>query len=124
VAAGVTTTAPGPSTMKAEASAEEKGARAFVELMEKGKFEEATKTFDEKMSKALPAEKLAALWKQLSDAGGKYIGVVGEVRVKPIGGFTAVYVPTRWEKNAVDMKVVYSKERKITGLWVVKPGGD
>ena len=126
VAAGAAATAPGASTMKGEekASVEEKDARAFVEQLAKGEFKDATKTFDEAMTKAMPAEKLAELWKQLGDAGGKYQGVVGDVRVKAIGKFMAAYVPTRWEKNPVDLKVVFSKDHKMTGLWVVKAGGD
>ena len=76
------------------------------------------------MLKALPADKLAALWKQLADAGGKYLGHGDTPQIKPISGYTAVYVPCRWENNAVDLKVVYGKDRHISGLWIVKTGED
>jgi len=57
----------------------------------------------------------------LEAAGGKYQGH-DTPRLEVIGAFTAVYVPCRWERNRVDLKVVYGKDGKVTGLWAVPPG--
>ena len=43
----------------------EKSAKQFVEFLEKGEFEKATKDYDEAMQKALPADKLGETWKAL-----------------------------------------------------------
>ena len=58
---------------------------------------------------------------RLPPGGGKYLGHDAP-RQEAYGEFTLVYVPCRWERNRVDLKVVYNKAGKVSGLWIVPPG--
>jgi len=84
----------------------------------------ATKSFDETMAKAVSAEKLGKIWEDMKGAGGKYKEISGNIQIKQVSPFTAVYVPTVWEKKQMDVKVIFSKDRRISGLWIVSPGED
>jgi len=99
----------------------QKSAAAFADLLIQGEFAKATAEFDEVMRAALPEAKLAEVWKQLDAAGGKFQGRDAPSRVEKIAGYTAVYVPCRWERNRVELKVVFNQAGKISGLWVAPP---
>ncbi len=100
-------------------------ALAFVEQLIRSEFQAATESFDKAMLEAIPAEKLEALWKQLSDAGGQFVSHGRSPQIKPQTEYIVVYVPCVWERNALDLKVVYHKHTtQIAGLWLVKPGED
>jgi len=83
-------------------------AESLVDDMAHKQFAEVVKLFGPEMTKACPPEKLAAVWQQLEQAGGKYLGR-GDSRSVREAGFAVVYVPTRWEHNAIDMKVVFDE---------------
>lgn len=94
---------------------------AFVDLLAKGDFAKAHSEFDATMSAAMSEQMLATVWGQLESSGGKYQGHDAP-RLEVFRGFTIVYVPSRWERARLDLKVVYDKAGKVTGLWVVPPG--
>src|SRR5262249_51672131 len=48
----------------------EKSAKQFIEYLENGEFDKATKDYDEAMQKALPAEKLKETWKAVTGQVG------------------------------------------------------
>lgn len=91
----------------------------FVTQLEQSKFEAAADGFDMVMKNALPVQKLSDLWRQLS-AAGDYLGK-GIPRTEKIGIYTAVYVPCKWEHNAIELKVVFNSDARISGLWVMPP---
>ena len=94
---------------------------AFTDLLAKGDFAQARAEFDATMSAAMSEQALATVWAQLETGGGKYLGHDAP-RQEAYGEFTLVYVPCRWERNRVDLKVVYNKAGKVSGLWIVPPG--
>jgi len=99
----------------------QKRAKAFVDLLAKGQFAGATADFDDAMRTAMPEAKLAELWQQLNSAGGKFLGIGPVVRVEQVPEYFCVYVPCRWERNRVDLKIVFNSAGKLSGLWIVKP---
>ncbi len=112
-----------PSDIQALEASLKKRAAAFVELLARGKFPDAVNEFDKTMRENMTAAMLAGVWRQLDDAGGKFLGAGAPDRIEPVGGFLCVYVPCRWERNQVDIKIVYDPAAKVSGLWVVPPGG-
>ena len=93
----------------------------FTDLLAKGDFAKAHAEFDATMSAAMSEKALATVWGQLGTNGGKYLGHDAP-RQEAYQGFIIVYVPCRWERARLDLKVVYDKAGKVTGLWIVPPG--
>jgi hypothetical protein len=91
----------------------------FVDLLVAGKFADAEKQFAEVMRAAMPEASLAGTWRQL-DAGGKFVGH-DPARVQSEAGFACVYVPCHWERNQLDIKVVFDGAGKVSGLWALAP---
>ena len=73
------------------------------------------------MRAAMPPVKLAALWKDLADAGGRYQGRSDDTQLEPVPDFTCIYVTCRWERQQADLKIVFDKSGRISGLWTVEP---
>ena len=96
-----------------------KRGNAFVDLLAAGKFPDATAQFADVLRNAMPEAKLAELWHQLEGAGGKFLGADPAVRIERNAEFFCVYVPCRWERNRLDLKVVFDLAGKVSGLWIV-----
>lgn len=109
---------PGAAAFAAACAAK---AERFARQCRDGEFERATGDFARVMAGALPPAKLRELFAQLGGAGGKITGI-GAVRAESIADFLLVYVPVRWERNALDLKVVFDREGKVAGLWTMAPG--
>ena len=93
-------------------------AQEFVDLMTKGEFSKATRNFDSVMIKAIPEEKLEQVWQAIIKQAGKFIARKG-VRTEEMPEFDIVYVTCQFENTSLDVKVVFSNDKKITGLWFV-----
>ncbi|XHR31300.1 MAG: protein kinase [Chthoniobacteraceae bacterium] len=94
---------------------------AFVDLLAKGDFAKARSEFDATMSGAMSEQMLGNVWAQLGSGGGKYLGH-GAPRQETFQGYIITYVPCRWERMQVDLKIVYNRAGKVSGLWVVPAG--
>ena len=92
---------------------------AFVDLLATGKFTDATAQFADVMRNAMPEAKLAGLWHQLETTGGKFLGADPAARIERKAEFFCVYVPCRWERNRLDIKVVFDLAGNVSGLWMV-----
>jgi dienelactone hydrolase len=90
-------------------------AKTFVATLEQGKFTEAGADFDQTMRKVLPADKLEALWKAVIGKVGAFEKQLS-VRSEPGDPYTIAYVRCKFAKATLDVKVVFDKERKISGL--------
>lgn len=110
-----------PSSQPNQDGALKNRAADFVDLLAAGKFADATDQFAGVMRKALPETKLAGLWHDLGGSGGKYLGHDPVTRVEKSGEYFCVYVPCRWERARVDLKVVFDSAGKISGLWEAAP---
>ena len=93
-------------------------AEGMVDSMAKGDFASATKDFDATMKTAMSAEKLGQTWSQLTAQTGAFKSRTGSREVQE-AGFQIIYVACQFEKTMLDIKVVFNKDGKISGLWFV-----
>jgi dienelactone hydrolase len=92
-------------------------AAALVDAMSKGDFAAAGKQFDATMQKALPTDKLEATWKVITSRHGafqKRTAIRGEAGPK----HDLVFVSCRFEKEPMDLKVAFDKEKHIAGFFL------
>jgi dienelactone hydrolase len=94
-----------------------KRARAFVELVAKNDFEGAAKQYDEAMTKALPPAKLGETWKKIVDESGPFQKQLG-TRTEKVGKFDIVIVTCQFEKDKLDVRVVFDSEARVSGLQI------
>ncbi len=96
-------------------------AEEFVRDMAEGRFAKATEHYDATMRTALPAEKLEAIWSQLEEKNGA-VASFGKPRTGQIGTYELVYVPVVFERDRLDVKVVFDRKDRIAGLYFVPAG--
>lgn len=94
----------------------EPAARSFVELLEKGEFDKATKEFDATMLKVLPSAELKKTWEKVVGQAGAFQKQVGS-RQEKAGENDRVVVTCEFAKTKLDARVVFDKTGKITGLF-------
>jgi dienelactone hydrolase len=93
-------------------------AEGMVDSMAKGDFASATKHFDAACKAALPAEGLGPVWSQFTAQAGAFKSRTGS-REAQEAGYQMVYVTCQFEKTTMDIKVVFDKDGKVTGLGFV-----
>jgi len=93
-------------------------AKEFVDSLVKGDFATATQNFDETMSSALPADKLEETWKLSIEQAGPFKQQIG-VRMEKQMQYDVALVTCEFEKAPIDIKLVYSSEGKISGLFFI-----
>jgi hypothetical protein len=91
-------------------------AKEFVDLMVQGEFSKAVENFDSVMSKAMPEEKLKEVWQTVIKQAGPFKKQTG-TRTETLPKFDIIYVTCQFEKGNLDIKVVFNREKQITGLW-------
>jgi len=96
----------------------ERAARAFVEILAKEHFEEATKVFDSTMKKALPAEKLRQIWNALQEQVGAFERQL-DVRKQKVRQYDVVFVTCKFASASLDVKVVLDSQKRVSGLFFV-----
>jgi hypothetical protein len=92
------------------------GAQEFITLLSEQKYREATAGFDSTMKAAMSPEKLAETWQMLQSQAGLFKRQMG-TRTEESGGYEIVIVTSEFENAAIDIKVVYNTEGRISGLW-------
>jgi len=91
-------------------------AKVFVGLIAAEKYAEAVVDFDATMTKVMPEAKLKLTWESLIKQVGPLKAQI-RTRMEQIGKYTAVYVVGEFEKEKMDVKVVFDQEKKIAGLF-------
>lgn len=95
-------------------------AKKFVDRLAAGDFATAVKGFDPAMTTALPADKLAEVWKTLNAQAGpfqKQTGARSETQAK----YQVIFVRCKFEKTDLEAKIVFDEARRIAGLFFVPP---
>ncbi|HUT03480.1 MAG TPA: DUF3887 domain-containing protein [bacterium] len=92
----------------------------FVNSMAAGAFGEAVVGFTSEMKEALPAKELADTWASITSANGRLRGLAG-VRAAECGRFICVFVKCEFKLAKLDAKVVFDRNKSISGLWFVRP---
>ena len=93
---------------------------AFVELLVKGDYSNAALKFDRTMKRVMPADKLREVWESLIAQAGVFTRQAG-LHEKKLGPYPAVFVTCKFERAMLDVKVVFDRAGRITGLWFVPP---
>lgn len=91
-------------------------ARNLVQQLAARQFDRVEARFDQKMSRALPQAKLAAVWDGLTGQAGKFHSISAVSR-QDHGGFRIVVVTCQFEKAKLDARVVFDAEGKVSGLF-------
>jgi Protein of unknown function (DUF3887) len=82
-----------------------------------GRWEEARRDFNAKMSEGLDARRLADSWARMASQVGGYEGM-GEPFAHRVADNTVVEIPLRFEAGEATFRVVYDEDDKVTGLWL------
>lgn len=93
-------------------------AQEFVTLLVKGDFESAVKDFDATMTKLSPPKKLQEVWELVIGQVGSFKKQVS-MRTESVPKYDIVYVTCAFEKQTLDIKVVFNKEQRIAGQFFV-----
>ena len=91
-----------------------------LEAWQAGRDEELIAQFDDTMRAQLPPERLAQTWPQLTGLVGAYESC-GDPVVRPFGEYTVVNVPMEFEGGPMNGRVVFDREGRISGLFVLNP---
>ncbi|HEV3007078.1 MAG TPA: alpha/beta fold hydrolase [Pirellulales bacterium] len=118
-------TDPDGAAQAAAARAKPKGleakAQEFVDALAAGEFGEATREFDDTMTTVMPPAKLKETWGTVETQAGKFQkrrAVRAEKAKVNDSDLDIVFVTCDFEKLALDVKIVYTKDAKVTGLFI------
>lgn len=96
----------------------EEQAQDFVDALAAGEFDKAVGGFDDTMTKAMPAAQLKTTWATVETQAGKFqkrrSSRIEKAKVKD---YDIVFVTCDFEKAALDVKIVYTSDGKVTGLF-------
>ncbi|MEQ8635879.1 alpha/beta hydrolase [Gimesia maris] len=96
-------------------------AREFVTQLAQGDYREAVSSFDSKMSHHLPEDKLQKLWEGISGQWGEF-QQIQSIRLQKVPQYQIALVTCRFEKGLLDVKVVFSANQQIAGLFFLPAG--
>ena len=82
-----------------------------------GRWEEARRDFNAKMSEALDGRRLAGAWARMASLVGGYEGM-GEPFAHRVGDHTVVEIPLRFKAGEATGRVVFDEDGKVAGLWL------
>lgn len=106
---------PAPAT-GAESGRLRETARQVVRDLEAGHVQAVAARFDEAMARALPVEKLRAVWDRLTSQVGP-LEEMGPATAQVQGGLTLVTVPCRFERAPLLAQVSFDAHGRIAGLY-------
>lgn len=92
--------------------------KEFVQLMSTGRYSDVVKNFDDVMKSTMSPEKLEYVWKSITAQVGEFKEQT-TYRTEKVGAYTIVYVTCRFERSALDIKLVFNNSSQISGFWVV-----
>ncbi|MCX7795790.1 MAG: DUF3887 domain-containing protein, partial [bacterium] len=89
-------------------------------LLAQEKFIEASKLFTEDLSKALPVDTLASIWKSIISTLGKFNSIL-DMRTSEIQVYKVVIVTCDFDLGTLGIQISFDKELKIAGLYFLQP---
>jgi dienelactone hydrolase len=114
--AATATSAPAGATAAPATTDRVPAAQQFVADLHAGKFDVAENSFDATMKAQLPADKLRDIWATLELQAGAFQQVLG-TRTERVQQYDVVYVTTAFEKQPIDIKVVFNAQGQVAGLF-------
>ena len=92
--------------------------KTLVDLLVQEEYGKVTPYYDATMAKALPPEKLKAAWEGLINNAGAFKAIKG-TRSSQYGDFDIIFVTCDFTNGPLDIKFVFNRESKISGMWFV-----
>ena len=89
----------------------------ILTCLAEGRWEEARRDFNAKMSQALDGRRLADAWARMASLVGGYEGM-GEPFAHRVADHGVVEIPLRFEAGEATARVVFDEEGKVAGLWL------
>lgn len=111
------------SSVLAQVSEEEalyQKAEGFISLIVQKDFIGATEKFNQKVSEALPAYQLEAIWNQLIASFGDFQSM-SRKKFLVKDEFKVVILTLEFEKAFMDARITFDQEEKIAGFWINPP---
>jgi len=105
-----------PMSTEIPADAADRAVAIFAAITE-GRWEEARRDLNAKMSQGLDAKRLADGWAHMAGLVGAYEGM-GEPLAHRIAENTVVEIPLRFEAGEATGRVVFDEDGKVAGLWM------
>jgi dienelactone hydrolase len=113
---------PAPTTAEAppapSAGSQSDKAQALVKALAAEDFDAAGRDFDDVMKRALPAEKLGMIWRDLVRKAGPFREQRG-MRTDRVREFDVVLVTCHFDQGDLDVRVVFNPDNRIGGLQFV-----
>jgi hypothetical protein len=92
--------------------------KSLTQQLAARQFDQVATHFDETMTSAMPAAKLAEFWDGLIGQVGAFQSIAG-TRVQPVQGYQAVLVTSKFEKATLNVKWVFDSKGRVAGFFVV-----
>lgn len=109
-----------PMARSVPPGAAERGAALLADLVA-GRWAEACRDFNAKVSQKLDAERLALMWTRLTGMIGR-LERTGEPLAYQAGDLTLVDIPLSFEAAERIARVTYDRDGKVAGLHLLPPG--
>src|SRR5580704_2950825 len=90
-------------------------AQRLVDLLAKGDFDAAVTAFNDQVKALSPPDNLKAAWAALVAQIGAFKTQTG-ARQEAAGPYQFVFVECQFEKDSIEIKLVYDSSKKITGM--------
>jgi hypothetical protein len=90
----------------------------LVDRLVQEAYGQITSHYDATMAQALPPEKLKAVWEDLITKTGSFKEIKA-TRSSQYGDFEIVFVTCDFTNGSLDIKFVFNRESKISGMWFV-----
>ena len=117
ILAVATVLAPGGNAAAQAASEPGDVAVALLDHLDEGRYDQAEAMFDQAMAKAVPADKLKAVWESLPAQAGAANGR-GDPEIIDQGEARIVRVPLQYEKAALIASVAVDAQGRISGFLI------
>jgi hypothetical protein len=105
-----------PMSTEIPADAADRAVAIFAAITE-GRWEEARRDLNAKMSQGLDAKRLADGWAHMAGLVGAYEGM-GEPLAHRVAENTVVEISLRFEAGEATGRVVFDEDGKVAGLWM------
>jgi dienelactone hydrolase len=92
----------------------------LVQALKNGQYDETAKHFDATMTKLATPEKMKEVWETVTKQVGPFKKQVG-VWTESLPKYDIVYITCAFEKATLDIKVVFDKNKRISGQFFVPP---
>lgn len=88
-----------------------------MRALARGATAEARATFAPVMLNAMTEDALGTAWREMQGKAGAFQSILSAREDPPRDGFRTIVVTTRHAKGPMDVRVVYDKDEKVSGLW-------